>query len=100
MYIVGEEEIEALARVIRSGALFRYGKESECDRFEERYAHYLGCKHFALAASGSNALAAAMTAAMSATSTAWNARPTYNLPDEAPSAFRTAKSRVRSSAVT
>jgi len=63
MYIVGEEEIEALARVIRSGALFRYGKESECDRFEERYAHYLGCKHFALAASGSNALAAAMTAA-------------------------------------
>ncbi len=62
MYIVGEEEIEAIARVIRSGALFRYSPDSECDRFEARYANYLGCKHFALAASGSNALAAAMTA--------------------------------------
>jgi dTDP-4-amino-4,6-dideoxygalactose transaminase len=63
MYIVGDEEIEAIARVIRSGALFRYSSTSECDRFEQRYAKYLGCKHFALAASGSNALAAAMIAA-------------------------------------
>src|SRR5579863_1852968 len=63
MYVVGEEEIEAIAKVIRSGALFRYSAASECDRFEARYAKYLGCKHFALAASGSNALAAAMTAA-------------------------------------
>src|SRR5437879_3488041 len=35
MYVVGEEEIEALARVIRSNALFRYGIGNECDRFEE-----------------------------------------------------------------
>lgn len=63
MYVVGEEEIEAIAKVIRSGALFRYSATSECDRFEARYAKYLGCRHFALAASGSNALAAAMTAA-------------------------------------
>jgi dTDP-4-amino-4,6-dideoxygalactose transaminase len=63
MYTVGEEEIEAIARVIRSGALFRYSTSSECDRFEARYAKYLGCTHFALAASGSNALAAAMMAA-------------------------------------
>ena len=63
MYIVGEEEIEAIARVIRAGALFRYTEGSECDRYEARYAQYLGCRHFALAASGSNALAAAMTAA-------------------------------------
>jgi dTDP-4-amino-4,6-dideoxygalactose transaminase len=62
VYIVGEEEIEAIARVIRAGALFRYTEGSECDRFEARYAQYLGCRHFALAASGSNALAAAMTA--------------------------------------
>jgi dTDP-4-amino-4,6-dideoxygalactose transaminase len=62
MYLVGEEEIEAIAKVIRSGALFRYGVGSECDRFEARYASYLGCRHFALAASGSNALAAAMMA--------------------------------------
>ena len=38
MYIVGEEEIEALARVIRNKALFRYGIGGECDRFEARYA--------------------------------------------------------------
>jgi dTDP-4-amino-4,6-dideoxygalactose transaminase len=62
MYEVGEEEIEAIARVIRSGALFRYGIGGECDRFEQRYAAHLGVRHFALAASGSNALAAAMVA--------------------------------------
>ncbi len=62
MYLVGEEEIAAIAKVIRSGALFRYGVGGECDRFERRYADYLGVKHFALAASGSNALAAAMIA--------------------------------------
>ena len=62
MYVVGEEEIAAIAKVIRSGALFRYGVGGECDRFEKRYANFLGVKHFALAASGSNALAAAMTA--------------------------------------
>jgi len=62
MYVVGQEEIDALTRVIRSNALFRYGLGQECDRFEARYAGYLGAKHFALAASGSNALAAAMTA--------------------------------------
>jgi len=63
LYTVGEEEVEAVARVIRSKALFRYGVGTECDRFEQRYAAHLGVKHFALAASGSNALAAAMTAA-------------------------------------
>ena len=62
MYQVGEEEIDAVTRVIRSGALFRYGVGDECARFEGRYAKHLGVKHFALAASGSNALAAAMTA--------------------------------------
>jgi dTDP-4-amino-4,6-dideoxygalactose transaminase len=63
LYIVGEEEIAALAKVIRAGALFRYGVGGECDRIEARYAKQLGVKHFALAASGSNALAAAMFAA-------------------------------------
>ena len=62
MYIVGEEEIEAVTRVLREGKLFRYGIGGECDRFESRYAEYLGVNHFALAASGSNALAAAMIA--------------------------------------
>lgn len=60
MYIAGEEEIEAIAKVIRSGALFRYGEHSECDRFEERYAAHLGVEHFALSASGTQALAAGL----------------------------------------
>jgi len=60
MYTVGQEEIDALTRVINSAALFRYGVGHECDRFEQRYAGYLGVSHFALAASGSNALVAAM----------------------------------------
>jgi len=60
MYTVGQEEIDALTRVVRTGALFRYGVGKECDTFEARYAKYLGIKHFALAASGSNALVAAM----------------------------------------
>ena len=63
MYVVGREEIDALAKVISNQALFRYGVGDECDRFEERYARYLGTRHFALAASGSNALAAAMIGA-------------------------------------
>jgi dTDP-4-amino-4,6-dideoxygalactose transaminase len=60
MYVVGEEEIEAVAEVIRSGRLFRYGVGSECDRFERRYAAWLGVEHCALTASGSYGLAAAL----------------------------------------
>jgi dTDP-4-amino-4,6-dideoxygalactose transaminase len=63
MYVVGRDEIDALAKVINANALFRYGVGGECDRFEARYAEYLKTKHFALAASGSNALAAAMIGA-------------------------------------
>jgi dTDP-4-amino-4,6-dideoxygalactose transaminase len=59
MYIVGQEEVDAVARVIRSGALFRYGEGGECDRFEQRYAEHLGCAHFALTVSGTYALTAA-----------------------------------------
>src|SRR6185295_7510404 len=62
MYIAGQEEIDAVTRVIRDKALFRYGVGGECSRFEQRYATFLGVKNFALAASGSQALAAAMTA--------------------------------------
>jgi dTDP-4-amino-4,6-dideoxygalactose transaminase len=61
MYIIGQEEIDAMARVVNSKALFRYGIGHECERFESRYAAYLGAKHFSLAASGSYALTAAMT---------------------------------------
>jgi dTDP-4-amino-4,6-dideoxygalactose transaminase len=60
MYIIGQEEIDAVARVITSGELFRYNIGHECERFESRYAQWLGAKHFSLAASGSYALTAAM----------------------------------------
>lgn len=60
MYIIGQEEIDAIARVVNSKALFRYDIGHECERFEARYAAYLGAKHFSLAASGSYALTAAM----------------------------------------
>ncbi len=60
MYKVGEEEIEAIARVIRKGALFRYREGSECVRFETRYAEALGVKNFDMAASGTLALSAAL----------------------------------------
>ncbi|MBC8159142.1 MAG: DegT/DnrJ/EryC1/StrS family aminotransferase [Alphaproteobacteria bacterium] len=62
MYKVGEGEIEAVTRTIRDGALFRYGVGGECERFEERYGTYLGVPHVALAASGTYALSAGMTA--------------------------------------
>jgi dTDP-4-amino-4,6-dideoxygalactose transaminase len=60
MYIIGQEEIDALAKVVNSKELFRYGIGHECERFETRYAAWLGAKHFSLAASGSYALTAAM----------------------------------------
>jgi dTDP-4-amino-4,6-dideoxygalactose transaminase len=60
MYIIGQEEIDACARVINSKELFRYNIGHECERFETRYAAYLGAKHFSLSASGSYALTAAM----------------------------------------
>lgn len=62
MYTVGEEEIEAIAKAIRSGALFRYGVGGECDRFEERYAAHLDVRHVALTVSGTFALSAAIAA--------------------------------------
>ena len=47
MYIVGQEEIDAIARVIRSGALFRYGIGAECDRCMRRTmgATNVACDH-------------------------------------------------------
>jgi dTDP-4-amino-4,6-dideoxygalactose transaminase len=60
MYIIGQEEIDAVARIVNAKTLFRYGIGHECERFETRYAEYLGAKHFSLAASGSYALTAAM----------------------------------------
>lgn len=60
MYIMGEEEIDAVAEVLRSGKLFRYDKGNQCDTFERRYAEYLGTKHARLTCSGSYSLHSAL----------------------------------------
>ncbi len=52
MYVMGEEEVEALTNVIRSGKLFRYGHGDQCETFERRYAEFLGTKHARLTCSG------------------------------------------------
>ena len=38
MYVVDQQEIDAVANVLRSKALFRYGIGNECDRFDAGYA--------------------------------------------------------------
>ncbi len=61
MYKIGKPEIDAVAKVIRSGRLFRYMKNSQCERFEKRWAGYLGVKHAHMTSSGTTALTAALT---------------------------------------
>lgn len=61
MLKIGEAEIQAAARVIRSGVLFRYGnpKEghpNECAKFERELAEKVGKKHALLVTSGTAAL--------------------------------------------
>ncbi|MCG3147223.1 MAG: 8-amino-3,8-dideoxy-alpha-D-manno-octulosonate transaminase [Verrucomicrobiae bacterium] len=60
MLYVGQEEIDALAAVVRGGKMFRYDPASECGRFEQRYADFLGVKHVCMTASGSMSLTAAL----------------------------------------
>ncbi|MCK4283199.1 MAG: DegT/DnrJ/EryC1/StrS family aminotransferase [Candidatus Brocadiae bacterium] len=60
MYRVGQKEVDAIAKVLLSGKLFRYHRGGECDRFERRYARFLGVKHVCMASSGTTALTAAL----------------------------------------
>ena len=60
MYRVGREEADAIAHVLMSGRLFRYGRQSQCERFERRYAKYLGVKHALMTSSGTTAITAAL----------------------------------------
>jgi len=60
MYRIGQKEIDAVAKVINSRKLFRYGEDTQCDRFEKRYAEYLGVKHVCMTASGTNSLTAGL----------------------------------------
>jgi dTDP-4-amino-4,6-dideoxygalactose transaminase len=63
MYIVDHREADAIRKVLLSGKLFRYGVGGECERFEKRWATYLGIEHACLCASGTNALTAALIGA-------------------------------------
>ncbi len=61
MYRIGEEEIEEVARVIRSGHMFRMGEGvpghlREVDRFEEAWSEKIGVAHTLCVTSGTAAL--------------------------------------------
>jgi dTDP-4-amino-4,6-dideoxygalactose transaminase len=60
MYEIGQEEIDAVARVIRSKQLFRYrgGEGGECDRCEKALCELLDAKHALLVSTGTVALIA------------------------------------------
>ena len=60
MFRFGEKEIEAFARVARSGRLFRYQAGGQCEKFEHRWCEYLGVKHATLTSSGTMALTAGL----------------------------------------
>lgn len=62
MYIIGEEEIQALRRVIESGQLFRYQGDtpSETDLFEQEWAATIGVSHAIAVSSGTTALSCAL----------------------------------------
>lgn len=62
MLRVGQKEVDAIAKVLLSGKVFRYNIGGECARFEQRYAKYLGVKHVWMTSSGTTALTAALGA--------------------------------------
>lgn len=62
MYIIGNDEIDAVARVIESKQLFRYrgGEGGETDQFEAEWASRLGVTHAVAVTSGTAALISAL----------------------------------------
>lgn len=63
-HLLNEEEIEAMADVIKSGKLFRYAQgNDECSLCEKEFSEYFGSKHSFLLTSGTNALVASLMAA-------------------------------------
>lgn len=60
MYRVGQEEVEAVSKVLLSGELFRYHIGGECTAFEKRWARYTGSKHCRMTSSGTTAITAAL----------------------------------------
>jgi 8-amino-3,8-dideoxy-alpha-D-manno-octulosonate transaminase len=63
-HLIGDEEIEAVTRVLRSGKLFRHESPSgECNTFERSFSKELGVENALLVNSGTNALVAALMTA-------------------------------------
>ena len=60
MLQVGQEEIDAIARVLNGDEPLHYRSQGECGRFEGRFASFLGVRQVALCASGTAALSAAL----------------------------------------
>jgi dTDP-4-amino-4,6-dideoxygalactose transaminase len=58
MHILGEEEVDAIRRVIESGRLYRYheGHSSESTVFEREWSEKICCQHTILMSSGTAAL--------------------------------------------
>lgn len=63
MYRVGQKEIDAVARLLKSARLFRYGEGGRCEAFERQWARRLGVRHATLTSSGTTALTAALAGA-------------------------------------
>ena len=63
-HLIGEEEIEAVTKVLKSGKLFRHeNPDGECRTFEEMFSKELKVDNALLVNSGTNALVAALIAA-------------------------------------
>ena len=65
MHHLGDEEIEAAVRVLKSRSLFRYygmDLQGEVDSFEREFAEFIGVKHALAVTSGSGALHTALSA--------------------------------------
>ncbi|NOY80373.1 MAG: DegT/DnrJ/EryC1/StrS family aminotransferase [Kiritimatiellaeota bacterium] len=60
MYRIGQKEVDAVAKVLLSGKMFRYGQMGLCARFERRYARFLDVRHVYMTASGTQSLTAAL----------------------------------------
>ncbi len=59
--VVGDEEIEAVTRLLRSQQLFRYREGSEAVSFEQEAAEFLGVRYALMVNSGTSALICALT---------------------------------------
>lgn len=58
--LVGEEEVAAAARVLRSHRLFRFGVGDECQQLEAEVCAWQGTKHAVFVNSGTSALVCAL----------------------------------------